>query len=210
MECEDHRSGLRACIIYEEDPWDQHELFCCRKRADERGWRITAEIGFTYRKGPAAAVSSMLKLARDGEFDILIISGLERLGTLSDMRRELCAAPVLGYADSTCARPKAANPKRSPHPEGSPIWGCPQGFCLFRRSGLSVSRYAVYKTKGPQKSAGHYFGGDGGIRRWARKHAKIAFLRTFKTVFTRFSRIFTLKNHKKRILVPKLYLTIFQ
>lgn len=162
MECEDHRSGLRACIIYEEDPWDQHELFCCRKRADERGWR------------------------------------------------ELCDAPVSGYADSTCARPKAANPKRSPHPEGSPIWGCPQGFCLFRRSGLSVSRYAVYKTKGLQKSAGHYFGGDGGIRRWARKHAKIAFLRTFKTVFTRFSRIFTLKNHKKRILVPKLYLTIFQ
>lgn len=87
MECEDHRSGLRACIIYEEDPWDQHELFCCRKRADERGWRITTEIGFTYRKGPAAAVSSMLKLAMDGEFDILIISGLERLGTLSDMLR---------------------------------------------------------------------------------------------------------------------------
>jgi len=53
-------------------------------------------------------------------------------------------------------------------------------------------------------------GGEAEIRRWARKHAKIAFLRTFKTVFTRFSRIFTLKNHKKRILVPKLYLTIFQ
>ena len=51
-----------------------------------------------------------------------------------------------------------------------------------------------------------FSGGEAERRRIAQNGAKIVFLRTLDAVLMHFSRVLPSKNHKKRFLVPKMYL----
>ena len=64
----------------------------------------------------------------------------------------------------------------------------------------------VYKAKEPQYIVVLHSGGEAERRRIAPNGAKIAFLRTLDAVLMHFSRVLPSKNHKKRFLVPKMYL----